>query len=419
LILVVLVLIAGLILSGCTSTSSSPSTPPTPAASTQSSPPPSQSTPAANKTLKIGIVAMFGSATSLDFINAVKLMAEVDNQNGGLTIGGDKYNIQILDYDNNNSQTTEVAAINRLVYQDEAKYILAQGTFESAWLPVTEQNKVIVMNANVNYDPGDLPMYKYSFNACGGSGSLTAITGWFAKNYSQEIKSFVMAFPDNQLGHVFDTIFAGTWKAIGVNPTVIYFPASQEDLSSIGTKVVSLNPALFSGMAGGAVADISPISNLSLKESLSPQALEGFTCQASPCDFDPPLTQASIDFKAAWIAKYGKWEGLDLVFAQNYEGLKAALIQAGSIDTDKVAAVFSNGLKFDSLSGPMQMISRPDLGNDRTIDSLGTYYVKTIHNGNAELVGTINPDEALGYLRLAFPPLPPGATPPGLPPPSP
>ena len=57
--------------------------------------------------------------------------------------------------------------INRLVYQDGAKYIIAQGTFESAWLSVTEQNKVIVMNANSDYRISNLPMYKYNFNASG------------------------------------------------------------------------------------------------------------------------------------------------------------------------------------------------------------------------------------------------------------
>ena len=361
-------------------------------------------------------------------------MAEMDNKNGGIQIGGDKYNIQILDYDNNNNQNTEVAATNRLVYQDGVKYIISQATFESAWLPVTEKNNVIIMNANMNFNISNLTMYKYSFNTSAQNVALAATTGWFAKTYAQEAKKgVVLVFPDNQLGHIFDMVFAGTWKAFGITPTVIYYPASQQDLSAIGTKVVSLNPGLFMGRAGSVVDDAQiinavvqagykgivfstgPEALLPLKAALLPQALEGFVSSATALDFDPPLTKESVDFKAAWIAKYGKWEGPDVVFAQNYEGLKAALIQAGSIDTDKVASVLSNGMKFDTLNGPSQMVSRPDLGNNQTTDSVGTYYIKTIHNGVAELTATIQPDEALGYLRTAFPPLPPGATPPGLP----
>ena len=47
----------------------------------------------------------------------------------------------------------------------------------------------------------------------------------------------------------------------------------------------------------------------------------------------------------------------------------------------------------------------------REIDSVATYYIKTIHNGKIELVATISPEEALNYVRIANPPLPPGVTP--------
>jgi hypothetical protein len=37
-------------------------------------------------------------------------MLEQDNKNAGWDIGGEKYKIEIIKYDNNNSQTTEVAS---------------------------------------------------------------------------------------------------------------------------------------------------------------------------------------------------------------------------------------------------------------------------------------------------------------------
>ena len=64
----------------------------------------------------------------------------------------------------------------------------------------------------------------------------------------------------------------------------------------------------------------------------------------------------------------------------------------------------------------MQMVSRLDLGNERTVDSIGTYYIKKINNGKPELIGTISIEDALKYVNIAMPPLPPGATPPGPPP---
>jgi branched-chain amino acid transport system substrate-binding protein len=451
LVSLIIALITGLILSSC-GTTSSPATPakpsnPAPSASSNapSSPPSgalpslppntlSKPAPESTKTLKVGIVGMFSSASTLEWINAIKLMAELDNKNGGLAVGGDKYKVEIVDYDNNNnSQNAEIAAINRLVYQDGVKYVVGQAQYESAWLPVTEQNKVIVMNANNSYNISNLPMYKYCFAASGVNSSMSAITGWFAKNYPEEMKSLVLAFPDNQMGHFLNDMVGGTWKAFGANPTTIYYPASQQDLSSLGTKVVSMKPGIFMGMAGGAVDDgkilnaayqagykgkmisVTLSSFLAMKAAIIPEAFEGFTSAGTPFDFDPPLVQAAVDFKAAWIAKYGKWEGADVAFAQNYSALRAAWVQAGSVDTEKVAEVLSNGLEYESLFGPMQMISRPDLGNDRTTDSVQTYYIRQTQNGQPKLVATISPEEALSYMRLAFPPLPPGATPPGPP----
>ena len=128
------------------------------------------------------------------------------------------------------------------------------------------------------------------------------------------------------------------------------------------------------------------------------------------------MTQSAQDFKAAWLAKYGKWEDPNISYATNFPALITAIQQAGSLDTEKVAAVLSSGLKFETPLGTMQMISRPDMGNDRTIDSVGTYYIKQIHNQKSELIATISPEEASAYMKTAFPALPPGATPPGPPP---
>ena len=72
-----------------------------------------------------------------------------------------------------------------------------------------------------------------------------------------------------------------------------------------------------------------------------------------------------------------------------YPCLRTALQQAGSIDVDKVAAVLNSGMKFDSPQGPMMMMSRLDVGNPRTVDSVGTNYIKQIVNGKANIIATI------------------------------
>jgi len=61
-------------------------------------------------------------------------------------------------------------------------------------------------------------------------------------------------------------------------------------------------------------------------------------------------------------------------------------------------------MKFEGPTGAGQMVSRPDLGNERTVDSVTTTYLKTIKSGKPVLIDTVNLDEGIKYFRLAFPP---------------
>jgi hypothetical protein len=72
---------------------------------------------------------------------------------------------------------------------------------------------------------------------------------------------------------------------------------------------------------------------------------------------------------------------------------------------DEVAAVLSSGMEYETPAGIGKMISRPDLGNDRTVDSITTYYVKNIVDGEPVLLDSIEMEEALGYFQTLFPPL--------------
>ncbi len=118
---------------------------------------------------------------------------------------------------------------------------------------------------------------------------------------------------------------------------------------------------------------------------------------AWPVEFDPALTQQAKDFKAAWLAQYGKWEGPEIQGIAQWSCLMTALQQAGSLDTDKVAAVIDNGLKFESPLGLSVMIARPDLGNNRTVDSIVGYATKKISGGQPVFLHTITLDEAASY----------------------
>jgi branched-chain amino acid transport system substrate-binding protein len=379
------------------------------------------------KTLDIGIAVRFSQAWGIDTLHGMEIMADKVNSDGGLTLDGDKYQIHLIEYDCGEDQKSEKTIIDRLIFQDKVKFIIEMGIAPEAWIATPESNKVIVLQWNNSF--ASLPTYHYVFNGSGINPQSIAIPAWIYKNYPDAAKNYVIALPDSQMGHMLGGFLVGACKPFNVSAQSFFYPNDIQDFSSVAMKVMSLNPTLFTSIGGpesqmgqmcsalrqsgykGLFFFPPTTSSDTLKSVLSPEALDGFLCSAGSTEFEPPLTDAGIQFKSLWIAKYGKWENPNTAYLGSFSCMIAALQKAGSVDVDKVADALNNGLKYDSPIGPIQMMSRPDVGNNLTVDSVGTYYIKQMtKDGQPKLLATIGPDEAMNYFRTANPPLPAGQT---------
>jgi branched-chain amino acid transport system substrate-binding protein len=383
--------------------------------------------PEATKTLKIGHAENLSAASGMEMIKALRLMADQVNEAGGVLIGSDRYKIELVELDLGTSQTSEMAAINKAIYQDKIQYLIVGGaTTPNAWLPVLEQNKVMTLLADIGIQWQ--PTYRYTFDASGFATATATMTGWFASKYPEEIKNLVLAFPDNQFGHMIDGMLGSAWNAFGAKPTTEFFPESSQDLSSLATKVVSLSPGVFTAISGQNATDAlvynavrqagytglffstTSASFAALSAVMSPANLEGFISCANAFEFDPPVSQSAADFKDAWVKEYGEWTSPDIAYSANFQALITALEKAGTTDVDKVAAALGGGMQYETVFGTGQMIGNSTMGT-YTVDSVLTNYVKQIVNGKVTLLATILPDEALGYVEAAqqaAPPAPPG-----------
>lgn len=132
------------------------------------------------------------------------------------------------------------------------------------------------------------------------------------------------------------------------------------------------------------------------------EALEGVISAEWPTEFDPVKTQYAKEFKDAWIAKFGAWEGPEILFVSQLCCLMAGLEKAGSLDTDKVAAAIGSGLEFDSPCGASKMFSRPDLGNDRTVDSAVDTIVSKMVGGKIVEAGTVSADDSIKFCQRVY-----------------
>ena len=387
-LMVALILVAGLFISGCAG----------------------EATP---KTLKIGVIAWLGFPLGLDLANGVKVAADLVNADGGLEIGGDKYTIEVIVYDSDFDQAKAASAANKLVYEDGVQFILGDPIFVDAYLPITEAEKVVVVGSPAT--PAILsPDNHYSFLGAYMNCGQAVLGTWFTEAFP-DLKTVMVALPDNIEGHTYAETNKKVLEAGGMTVTDEFYPADAIDLSALGTKVKNENPDVFIALAGGPVSDslaykavwtagyrgqlfgMSTQPAGTLAQALPAEALEGFIGGAFPAEFDPALTPVAEDFKAAWIAEYGAWEDPEITCMSTWSCLIAALQEADSLDPDEVAEVIGNGLQFEGPTGPSQMVSRPDLGNDRTVDCVVGYYIKKVVDGKPTLIDTIDLDDAVEY----------------------
>jgi len=117
------------------------------------------------KTLKIGIIYGLtgpGSQMQLAKRDTQLLHADYINDRGGVTINGEKYLIECIVEDNENSPAGSVTAATKLVHQDQVKFIIGcvVPVQVDAVASVTEPNKVLFVAERTDIVHPDRP---YSF----------------------------------------------------------------------------------------------------------------------------------------------------------------------------------------------------------------------------------------------------------------
>jgi branched-chain amino acid transport system substrate-binding protein len=369
---------------------------------------------AQTKTLKIGMVHHLGFSLGRDAQKLLEAYVPYLNEKGGVQIGGEKYKIELIVYDTKFSAELGRSAVERLINQDKVKFILGDITAD-AWLPITEANAVVAVvgtNSPAIYRP-DL---KYAFQASALATMPVSTFGWFTKNYPKMTSIGLICTNDlkgqNDVKQLtaLSAVFGTTMK------DTIMYPPDQTDFSAIGTRMKAANPEMVSLAGGGLLQDSLALKALrqagwkgtlvnyrglipeQYKKVVPLDQLEGaiFPVEGIQMADPRPIGKELID---AYVAKNGKWDSPAAYSVGGFYMLLAAMKQAQSIDTNKVAAAIANGLKFDSPQGPVLMISRPDMGNNRTVESLYETYIHTVEKGKVKLLATVSVEEGLGYIN--------------------
>ncbi|MGD0919599.1 MAG: ABC transporter substrate-binding protein [Thermodesulfobacteriota bacterium] len=367
------------------------------------------------KTLKVGLLTNLGWPLGLDMKRFLAVVIPLYNKKGGLAIGGDRYQIDLIVYDSKNDPETGRAAVERLVFQDKVKFLMGDITAD-AWIPLTEENKILSIVSTPS--PAALrPNLKYTFQGSYLNTSVPVEWTWFIAKYP-EVKTVGGMFPDLLHGHGDAKQIEKLCQVLNLNfVTQIFYPPDTTDFSAYATKMKTSNPQVYCTAGGGTVQDSLSVKFLReagykgilfMYRGVDPgnwgkvvplNILEGAIGPVIDFDLEPHLLPGTKEAKDAFIAKYGKWDNPAVLFSKVWYLMKTALEKAQSIDPDKVAAVIGNGIKFDSPFGHAMMISRPDQSNPKTIDGLYAPIMGTLKEGKIKVLDSLSIEEAFGYIK--------------------
>jgi branched-chain amino acid transport system substrate-binding protein len=161
-------------------------------------------TPTETKELKIGaLVGLTGMGSEQLHITGEGMAAAAEwiNDNGGLTINGEKYLINLIMEDNKMTVDGSVTGATKLIYEDQVSFISAAcvvPAFLAAVLEVTEPAHVLTMNLDGSSTPEELnPDTPYCFHTIMLGEGLEILSFEEFGAYYPEVETVAFIFPDD------------------------------------------------------------------------------------------------------------------------------------------------------------------------------------------------------------------------------
>ena len=373
--------------------------------------------------LKVGNTEPYNVATGVETKKGLELLVDDFNNSGGITIKAQKYQIQLVSYDDKYSTDGGKAAAERLVNQDNVKYIVGQ-YFSGAILgtqTVTEPAKVLVFSSGAS-DNIVAPSTKYTFRA---NWATVDMVKWLyvTKTFSN-IKTVVHTGGDNETGHSRGDLLEKMAKQFGFKVADhFYLPSNTKDFSAMAARIAAIKPDVLdtAGWAGGADLGLIlkalaqtgwkgpiltgywyPQDFLPVAGAQAAEGVIGATQDLNGLVTEPPAVVVKL--KQLYEAKYGagSWNSNAVVGLPGWDLFLAALKKADSIDPDDIRAALANGVAFDAHTGPAMMVKRPDVGTKRFVDSLTPQPIVRFENGKTVLKTIITPEDGLKFIESVF-----------------
>ncbi len=202
------------------------------------------------KTVKIGaLVGLSGWFSPIESTDVADLlnMAKMINQKGGITIKGQRYDVEIVTEDTKSTFDGVTAGANRLVFDKKVKFVLGPGGFFGpAAAPVFNPNKVMYVLSYATTQPGALGAeFPYGFLASNASVGYAVLAMKAMKKEFPNVKKIALIMPDDGAAPYLVPAIKRVHAQHGVTMVgdVVLYPNEMQDFSPVAAKLDAMKDA--------------------------------------------------------------------------------------------------------------------------------------------------------------------------------
>lgn len=353
----------------------------------------------AQEELKLGAIVTLsgaGAAWGQAMLYATELAADDVNAKGGLDVGGKKYRVKVVPYDDKYQAGEAVTAANRLVFEDKVRYIIGPvgSAGALAVTPIVDKNKVLMLTLGFTDKAlGKDKPFNFRPNLTTMETSQPQIN-WIVK--AKNIKKVGGLFPNDETGQQIALDLEKAYSKAGAQLNAKeFFERERVDMMPLLTRLIAkgVDAIELDGNAPGTAGLIvKQARELGFKgfiiRSGGPATPEIVNVAGSSATngmlVNTPINPANADVKAysdRYFAKYKKrMNGFSPAFYDGAHMLFQAMAAAGTTtDTDKVRIALENIKDFKGILGTLNWTGAEIYGAAHQISA--PFYIARVQDG--------------------------------------
>ena len=360
----------------------------------------------AQEELKIGAIVTLsgaGAAWGQAMLYATELAADDLNAKGGLDVGGKKYKVKVVPYDDKYQAGEAVTAANRLVFEDKVKYIIGPvgSAGALAVTPIVDKNKVVMLTLGFTDKAlGKDKPFNFRPNLTTMETSQPQIN-WIVK--AKGIKKVGGLFPNDETGQQIAQDLEKAYSKAGAQLNAKeFFERERVDMMPLLTRLMAkgVDAIELDGNAPGTAGLIvKQARELGFKGVIirsggpaTPEIVNvAGTSSTNGMLVNTPVNPGNAEVKAysdRYFTKYKKrMNGFSPAFYDGTHMLFQAMSTAGTTtDTDKVRVALENIKDFKGILGTLNWTGNEVYGAAHQISA--PFYIARVQDGQEVIEAT-------------------------------